>query len=318
MVRTILLLLLCSTGLMAQNINPGNPLRFLALGDSYTIGQGVPASGRWPVQLADSLNARGIMTDTLSIIATTGWRTDNLLNAITNQNLESRNYNFVSLLIGVNNQYQNRPFSQYQAEFPALLDSAIRYAGGDKSRVFVVSIPDYAYTPYGQQSGLATIISAEIDQYNLYNQHVADSMQVTYFDITPISRQGLQYPSYVAPDGLHPSSEQYTKWVELMLQAIDNQPSAVQPVEAGKGLPVVISPNPATDLIRIEVPGAAAAQVISAGIYTLNGKLVLEKNFTGSSCSLSLAALPDGTYMVKIIAGEAQAVKKVVKRMRQD
>src|SRR5688572_15330766 len=138
----------------------------------------------------DSLESRGFAIDTLRIIAATGWRTDNLINAIRNQNLEEQEYNLVSLLIGVNNQYQNRPFSQYVTEFPTLLDSAIRYADGHASHVFVVSIPDYAFTPFGQNLNPAEI-SMEIDQYNAFNQQVADSMGVAYFDITPISRQGL-------------------------------------------------------------------------------------------------------------------------------
>src|SRR5664279_4313226 len=122
---------------MTQTLQIQSPVRFLALGDSYTIGESVAPTLRWPMQLSDSLQARGIPTDTLRIIATTGWRTDNLINAIKNQHLESQNYNLVSLLIGVNNQYQGRPFSQYVTEFPALVDSAIRYAGGDKTKVFI-------------------------------------------------------------------------------------------------------------------------------------------------------------------------------------
>jgi lysophospholipase L1-like esterase len=202
------------TSALAQSLELENPLRFLALGDSYTIGQSVTTNQRWPAQLRDSLVTRGINTDDLRYIATTGWRTDNLINATKNQDLGNQNYNLVSLLIGVNNQYQNRPFTQYVAEFPALLDSAIRYAGNDPSHVFIVSIPDYAFTPFGQQSGNPNQISAELDQYNGYSRQIADSLGITYFDITPISRLGLQHPEYVASDGLHPSGIQYTEWVK--------------------------------------------------------------------------------------------------------
>ena len=142
--KKLIYILLFPFILKAQQLQINGPVRFLALGDSYTIGQSVAASDRWPAQLMDSLALRGLVIDTLGIIATTGWRTDNLINAITNQNLQKQHYSLVSLLIGVNNQYQGSPFTQYKNEFPQLLDSAIRYAGGDTSHVFVVSIPDYA------------------------------------------------------------------------------------------------------------------------------------------------------------------------------
>lgn len=175
---------------------------------------------RWPVQLKNSLISKGVFTDTLRIIATTGWRTDNLLNAISGQNLKNQNFNLVSLLIGVNNQFQGTPFTQYTTEFPALLDSALSFAGGIASHVFVVSIPDYAYTPYGQSTANPSQITTQIAQYNQFAKSVAASKNVKFFNITPISQQGLQYPNYVANDGLHPSGIQYSKWVKLMLDSI--------------------------------------------------------------------------------------------------
>ena len=197
------------------------PVRFLALGDSYTIGQGVSTSSRWPVQLLDSLQARGYSTDTLAIIATTGWRTDQLLNAIAGKQLAQKQFNMVSLLIGVNNQYQNRPLAQYRPELEALIDSALRYVGGQTGRVFVLSIPDYAYTPFGQQ-GNPFAISQQIDVYNTIKRDVCDSLGIAYFNITDISRQGLTDPTLVATDQLHPSGRQYGLWVQRLMAYVDS------------------------------------------------------------------------------------------------
>src|SRR5688572_7425909 len=277
----ILFLFVVSSTANAQSLTIEDPIRFLALGDSYTIGQNVQTDGRWPVQLADSLEQRGFIIDTLTIIATTGWRTDNLINAIKNKNLEDKNYNLVSLLIGVNNQYQGRPFSQYVNEFPALVDSAIRYAGGDRSHVFIVSIPDYAYTPFGQQSGNPDQISEEIDQYNEYSRHVADSLQITYFDITPISQLGLVNPSYVASDGLHPSGIQYTEWVKLMLAHIDQQLTGTEPQLPPIDYSIEISPNPFQDHITIKLAEMMEPQKALIQIYTITGELMLEQYHKG-------------------------------------
>ncbi len=296
-----------------QTLQIQSPVRLLALGDSYTIGQSVAPTLRWPVQLSDSLIARGYTLDTQRIIATTGWRTDNLINAIRNQHLESQNYNLVSVLIGVNNQYQGRPFSQYVAEFPALVDSAIRYAGGDKTKVFIVSIPDYAYTPFGQQSSNPGQISSEIDQYNAYAKQIAENQQIAFFNITPISRLGLQHPSYVANDGLHPSGIQYTEWVKIILEYIDIEITGTTEIENNQLL-VNISPNPTTDRITIDIPGSSHDQKYDLRIYNLTGKLMSQQSERGSSFSISLDSIPDGLYLLKINSGDRQTVKKVIKK----
>ena len=298
---------------MTQTLHIQNPIRFLALGDSYTIGHNVPVNARWPVQLSDSLNARGIQLDTLRIIATTGWRTDNLINAIKNQHLEDQEYNLVSLLIGVNNQYQGRPFSQYMTEFPALVDSAIHYAGGDKSKVFIVSIPDWAYTPYGQQSSNPNQISAEIDQYNLFAKQIADNLQIAFFDITPSSRLGLQNPSYVAGDGLHPSGIQYTEWIKLILEFIDTQITSTNENQ-NHTLEVNLSPNPTSDIINIEFPASHSEPSFHVKVYNLTGKLMSEQSIVGNSCEISLGDMPDGLYLIKINSGEYQSIKKIIKK----
>lgn len=298
--------------LWSQGLTIQSPLRYLALGDSYTIGQSVSPMARWPAQLTDSLALRGMETEALRVIATTGWRTDNLINAVSNQNLEAENYNLVSILIGVNNQYQGRPFSQYINEFPALVDSAIRYAGGEKDKVFIVSIPDYAYTPFGQQSSNPAEISMELDQYNAFSKHIADSMQITYFDITPISRQGLQIPSYVASDGLHPSGVQYTEWVKLMLDVIDQRLSAVDKSDLSPTLHVRISPNPASEMITVEIPENEISKPYRLSIYNMDGKLVMERRLLENISQVSINTLADGIYVVSIQAKGTFAVRKLI------
>ena len=187
---------------------------YLALGDSYTIGESVKESERFPNQLADSLRVDGIKIGTVKIIARTGWTTDELQNAIATSGLTADStFDMVSLLIGVNNQYRGRSVEEYKPSFTVLLERAIKFAGGKKERVVVVSIPDYAYTPFG---GGRQSISMGIDQFNAANEAITRSMGVAYAQITPISREGLNDPSLVASDGLHPSGKQYGRWVGVM------------------------------------------------------------------------------------------------------
>lgn len=187
---------------------------YLALGDSYTIGESVLESQRFPNQLADSLRADGIKIGVVKIIARTGWTTDELQTGIAASGLtaDSR-FDMVSLLIGVNNQYRGRSVEEYKPSFTALLERAIQFAGGRKDRVVVVSIPDYAYTPFG---GGRQSISTGIDEFNAANEAITRSMGVAYAQITPISREGLKDPSLVAADGLHPSGKQYGRWVGVI------------------------------------------------------------------------------------------------------
>lgn len=313
MKKLFYLCLICPLWLCAQlsPIQLQNPVRFLALGDSYTIGQSVAATDRWPVQLQDSIQLRGFQVDTLRIIATTGWRTDDLLSAITNKQLSSQHYNLVSLLIGVNNQYQGKPISQYITEFPQLLDSAIAYAGGDTDHVFVVSIPDYAYTPYGQSTGNAAQISNEIDQYNAINKHIADSLGVTYFDITPISRQGLSQPSLVAGDGLHPSGAQYTQWIHLMLQHIATG-VATGMQSPGRQPDIEIYPNPAAEEITVYKDKALQGNSFME-LYNAQGMLVLQHTVSPGFSVCSLNSLSPGLYTVRIFSAQGQSVKRLVK-----
>ncbi|MEL6134279.1 MAG: SGNH/GDSL hydrolase family protein [Bacteroidota bacterium] len=190
-------------------------LTYLALGDSYTIGESVATSDRWPAQLVDTLTRARVDIEAFRIIARTGWTTDELTTALVDS-MPIGTFDMVSLLIGVNNQFRGYPFAQYEQEFIALVDSAVKYAGGDTSKVFVVSIPDYGVTPFGQTRD-ADKIAQELDQYNAYAQQVCEARSIPFFNITPISREALNDPTLVAADGLHPSGEMYQQWVELMV-----------------------------------------------------------------------------------------------------
>lgn len=189
--------------------------KYLALGDSYTYGQSVCETCRFPEQLKNSLGQYLTTADNFEIklIAQTGWTTTNLKTAIAAQNL-TNDYNLVTLLIGVNNQYQGKPFSLYEQEFPELVDIAIAKASGNKNKVIVVSIPDYAYTPFGQGS---VAISEGVYQYNAFAKAYCESNGISYVYITDITRLGLLQPELVATDGLHPSTLAYAQFVERIL-----------------------------------------------------------------------------------------------------
>jgi lysophospholipase L1-like esterase len=205
----------CSVNETEQSSLSGKTIKYLALGDSYTIGQSVCETCRFPIQLQNELKNNLTSKDVFitNIIAQTGWTTTNLKSAIASQN-PTNDYDLVTLLIGVNNQYQNKPFSLYEQEFPELVNIAIAKAKGIKANVIVVSIPDYAYTPFG--NGNATI-STQIDNYNSFAQNYCSSINVTFISITDITRLGLQQPNLVASDGLHPSELAYSKFVERIL-----------------------------------------------------------------------------------------------------
>lgn len=197
-------------------------IKYLALGDSYTIGQSVCETCRFPEQLKTILKVTYPQTDfSLNIIARTGWTTSNLITAINNENPDS-NYDLVTLLIGVNNQYQHLDFSVYQKEFPQLLDKAITLAKGNKKNVIVLSIPDYAYTPFASNAGEANRmkISTEIDQYNTFAENTCITNGVSFISITDITRQGLSNRNLVASDGLHPSETAYKMFIDRIFSKV--------------------------------------------------------------------------------------------------
>lgn len=185
---------------------------YLALGDSYTIGQSVTEQERFPNQTVALLRGLNIKINDPKIIATTGWTTKNLLDAL-DAAAPSNNYDVVSLLIGVNNQYQGRSIDEYKTEFTILLNRSIQYAGGKPTHVFVLSIPDYSVTPFANGMN-KTKIAMEIDQFNAVNKTISTQFGVNYLDITSISRE--PDPALVASDGLHPSGKQYKRWADLL------------------------------------------------------------------------------------------------------
>lgn len=189
-------------------------LTYLALGDSYTICESVDPALRWPVQLQQriNMNAEEVVIAYPDIIAQTGWTTANLSNAMDDAGVDDLTYDLVSLLIGVNNQYQGLPLEAYETEYEALLQRAIAIAGGNAANVFVVSIPDYGYTPFGLPN--QEEISTELAAFNLSCQTITEAAGVSWYNITPISQQWPDVENLVAPDNLHPSGVQYGLWVD--------------------------------------------------------------------------------------------------------
>lgn len=194
---------------------PAETATFLALGDSYTIGESVPVEQRWPLQLADSLRLADIKIAEPRIIARTGWTTSELNAGIDRENPQGP-FDLVSLLIGVNNQYRGYSSQGYRAEFAALLARAIAFAGGEPKRVIVLSIPDWGVTPFAQTRDPQRI-ALEIDLYNAINREESEKQGVRYVDITPISRQAKENPALIASDQLHPSGAMYALWVSKVL-----------------------------------------------------------------------------------------------------
>lgn len=189
--------------------------RWLALGDSYTIGEGVAPGERWPAQVAAHLRARGIDVADPEIVATTGWTTDELDAGIDAARPRGP-YALVSLLIGVNNQYRGRPVDEYREQLRALLQRAVGFAGGDPHRVVVVSIPDWGVAPFAEGRDRARI-AREIDAFNAAASAIARQAGARWVDVTAASRAASGAPAQFAADGLHPSGRQYAGWAALAL-----------------------------------------------------------------------------------------------------
>jgi lysophospholipase L1-like esterase len=187
-------------------------IRYLALGDSYTIGESVEEFERWPNQLADFLKAGGIPTE-VDIIARTGWTTKELWEGIQAQQVVPP-YDLVSLLVGVNNQYRGYAINEYREQFVFLLNKAVGYARGNPKHVIVLSIPDWGVTPFARGHNLEKI-ARDIDTFNMVNQEETEKAGAFYIDITPLSREAVQDPALIASDGLHPSGKMYSEWAKL-------------------------------------------------------------------------------------------------------
>ncbi len=200
-------------------VNPGIYKNYLALGDSYTIGQSVLPIERFPAQTLNLLSKDSISFNAPEYIAVTGWTTRNLISSIITAPPAKTTYDFVTLLIGVNNQYQGRSQPEYAAEFTELLNTAIQYAGNRPKRVAVLSIPDWGVTPFANGRDKA-LIAKQIDSFNVINKQIALAKAVNYIDITPSTRMAATDPALVATDGLHPSGKEYEKWAMLLAAVI--------------------------------------------------------------------------------------------------
>ncbi|MBK0377955.1 SGNH/GDSL hydrolase family protein [Mucilaginibacter segetis] len=202
---------------------PGKaPLTYLALGDSYTIGESVPGNESFPYQLVSTLTTDGYSFNKPEIIAVTGWTTDELINAIQNSTVNNKKFDIVTLLIGVNNQYRGYKEEIYRKEFIQLLHTAITFADGKNKRVFVLSIPDWGATPFAEGRDRQQIAD-EVARFNAINLEESKRANVNYIDITPISKRAAADASLTAEDGLHPSGEMYNLWVKELAPVVISQ-----------------------------------------------------------------------------------------------
>lgn len=194
------------------------PVSLLALGDSYTIGTGINPDDSWPYQLGDSLSSRNFTVDSTVIIATNGWTTTDLLSGIDNNDASSA-FNLVSILIGVNNQYQNLDLDLYRNEFRKIIEEAINFARGDTAKIFIVSIPNYGVTPFGQHRN-PVIVKQEIEYYNGIAKEIGSDYDIPFINITPISELAANDSTLLAQDNLHPSAKMYAMWINEMLPTV--------------------------------------------------------------------------------------------------
>jgi lysophospholipase L1-like esterase len=207
----------CQSDKNEQNYTQ-EPILYLALGDSYTIGTAINPENSYPHQLADSLQKMGVSVDTTQIIATNGWTTTDLKKGILDKKPDS-SFNLVSLLIGVNNQYQGKSILLYKTEFRELLEQAIAFAGGNADQVFVVSIPNYGVTPFAESRNPAKI-GSELIEYDRIAKEISTEYGITFINITPISELATDDLSLLASDELHPSAKMYSMWIGEILPTV--------------------------------------------------------------------------------------------------
>jgi len=303
-------LLLTVSSLQGQTITIDRQVSMLALGDSYTIGESVETWERWPHQFINALRDLGIEADYPDYIATTGWTTRRLIQGIRSMLDEDKNYNLVSILIGVNNQYQGVDIASYEPDLRTIIDRALEIAGQDTSRVFILSIPDYAYTPFGEGR---SSISDEIDAYNLIKKEVAKDYGIAFIDITPISRLGLGKPSLVALDGLHPSGEQYGEWVKGILPRLQLPLSLSSESRPSYSGGVKVYPNPARSYLTVE----SSKALDRLCIYNALGQLVYQPSMPGSLLQIDVSQWSAGFYTLMAF-GEGGKYPIVQKLLVQD
>ena len=293
-------ILFINATLFSQQLTLSQTVRFLALGDSYTAGTSIEILQSWPNQLYERLSEEGYQREKIQIIARAGWRTDDLEEAIRAEN-PSSDFNLVSLLIGVNNQYQGESIDIYEKDFEDLLNTAVRLAGGQKNSVFVLLIPDYSYTPFGQGFSNASI---EIDKYNEINWKITGKYDITYMNITPISRLGLGNPELLANDGLHPSAMMYKLWVDKIMEHVRNkdlqEPFINESVLTDE---IKVFPNPASDNVTIKIKSEAVSKVSTISIYSITGELKYRRDEdlykSSDNIVFSLPALNEGFYLLR-------------------
>jgi lysophospholipase L1-like esterase len=192
---------------------------YLALGDSYTIGEAVLLQESFPYRLVQLLRKQGYDMAAPEIIAKTGWTTEELQHGMASY-VFSQKYDFVSLLIGVNNQYRRQDIILYKEQFESLLNKSIELAGGKKDHVFVISIPDYSITPFAKTMETERI-SKEIEEYNKLNKAICIQYKVPYLTITESWREARDQNDLVAEDGLHPSAKEYGRWAKMLVEALE-------------------------------------------------------------------------------------------------
>ena len=195
------------------------PISYLALGDSYTIGEQVAEVERFPVQAAAMLREKGYRVKGPEIIATTGWTTGELEQGIAAAHI-NQTFDIVTLLIGVNDQYRGRSLGEYKEAFTALLQQAIAFAGNRPSHVVVLSIPDWSVTPFAADRNRAQI-AAEVAAFNVANKTIAEQWRVPYLDITPFTREAAENKDLLAADGLHPSGKDYRRWARALAPLLE-------------------------------------------------------------------------------------------------
>lgn len=211
--------IVCITLLLALNIQAQKTMEYLALGDSYTIGEAVPEKLNWPNQLVQKLQKDGVKINQPYIVATTGWRTDELIEAIETDTQLKNKYDLVSLLIGVNNQYQNKPIEIYDKDLRKLLSIAIDKSVHGAGGVFMVGIPDYGDTAYAKKKKL-TNVAENVEKFNQVASAIAKEYNIPFYPLFTLSQKFFGQPQMFVDDELHPSGKQYQKWVDSFYQQL--------------------------------------------------------------------------------------------------